>query len=386
MLNAGRNLCKSKVHKHASFSPFALHHHTPIPSKSQALTFTTTHPKAQSRRQPYKPSSRIPSAKRHIPPPTTSSQTPPAATQSSPPPVATSSALDPSSTTLPPPLTLPDRPPGTPWYKYYFSVGRTLLKFYKTGLLALFANRKILFQAPLRPHLLSANARKALLAGEITRAQYVFIKRVKADLLKVPVFAVLLLVCGEFTALLVPFVGAIVPKVVWLPVQWERARRKAKERRERAGKKVGYARKEAGGGEVKGLDFSYFPKSREGVERGEHWNEMVVNGVRFNAWPGLWDPLVYLKLLPGATLLKRLENRADELRLDDRAIARDGGAKEISVEEVKLCLDARGTDVRGMEESEMKAILGRFIEKNREEHKKKRHEGGTKGEPWGSKV
>ena len=65
-------------------------------------------------------------------------------------------------------------------------------------------------------------------------------------------------------------------------------------------------------------------------------------------------------------LLKRLEKRLGELRIDDSAIQRNGGIDALSDEELRLAGDVRGVDVLGKEIS----VLRRKLEKRMLKHEK----------------
>ena len=52
-------------------------------------------------------------------------------------------AINPPSTTHPPPLSLPEKLPCLPKYKYYFRVGKAYGAFYKNGLKAIWTNYKL---------------------------------------------------------------------------------------------------------------------------------------------------------------------------------------------------------------------------------------------------
>ena len=141
-------------------------------------------------------------------------------------------ALNPPSTTHPPPLTLPEKLPALPIYKYYFRVGKAYGVFYKNGLKAIWANYKL---AQALPHRIfsrgQAKVHQAVRDGFLSRADFQLIRRTRRDVNKVPLFALIWLICGEFTPLVVIYFTGAVPRTIWMPKQVQKAREEAENRR-----------------------------------------------------------------------------------------------------------------------------------------------------------
>lgn len=141
-------------------------------------------------------------------------------------------ALNPPSTTRPPPLSLPDKLPGLPRYKYYFRVGKAYGVFYKNGLKAIWTNYKL---ARALPHQIfsrgQAKVHQAVRDGLLSRADFQLIRRTRRDINRVPLFALIWLICGEFTPLVVIYVTGAVPRTIWMPKQVQKAREEAENRR-----------------------------------------------------------------------------------------------------------------------------------------------------------
>ena len=106
-------------------------------------------------------------------------------------------ALNPPPSARPPHLEPPSRVPNQPAYKYYFAVGKTYANFYKTGFKNLWRN----FNAAkaIAQRLESGTYEEGLRTGLISRADWHLVKRQRADLLRVPIFLLVFVVCGEFT-------------------------------------------------------------------------------------------------------------------------------------------------------------------------------------------
>lgn len=113
--------------------------------------------------------------------------------------------VNPPTASRPPPLTLPRRSvtPSTP--KYYFELGKGYLRFYKDGLKNVWECRRLLKEklqrtpaddqpSIFRPHYVPKS---------FSRGDWVLLWRVRHDMLRLPLFGVLLIVAGELTALVV---------------------------------------------------------------------------------------------------------------------------------------------------------------------------------------
>ena len=107
----------------------------------------------------------------------------------------TSVALNPPSTTRPPPLSLPEKLPSLPNYKYYFRLGKAYGIFYKNGLKAIWTNYRLARALPNR--IFSSNQaiiRQAVRDGGLSRADFQLIQRTKRDINKLPFFVLIRLV------------------------------------------------------------------------------------------------------------------------------------------------------------------------------------------------
>ena len=144
-------------------------------------------------------------------------------------------ALNPPSTTHPPPLTLPQKFPVLPKYKYYFRVGKAYGVFYKNGLKAIWTNYKLARALP--NNIFSSGQpqiHQAVRDGILSRADFQLIRRTRRDISKVPLFALIWLICGEFTPLVVIFFTGAIPRTIWIPKQVQKAREEAENRRAKA--------------------------------------------------------------------------------------------------------------------------------------------------------
>ena len=152
-----------------------------------------------------------------------------------------------ASTTLPPPLKLPG-PRGSNEYRfaYFYKVGKGYLQFYKACLKQILGNRKtaklISAQYPALPILQGLQDAVEHRTGQLvnipipndshtrlSRAEFQLLRRHQKDIKKVPIFALLLAIFGEWLPLFVVFLDPLLPGTVLLPSQILKRRNKAEQ-------------------------------------------------------------------------------------------------------------------------------------------------------------
>jgi len=133
------------------------------------------------------------------------------------------------SSTLPAPLVVPDGPvkdeDGAITFKnrasYLYKLGKAYIGFYKTGVKNIWSNYKEYRE--LQTRLGGANIHdliKYASTPSISRREYQLYLRTRHDLKKLPPFALVFLICGEFTPLVILALGtSIVPYVCRIPKQ-----------------------------------------------------------------------------------------------------------------------------------------------------------------------
>ena len=164
---------------------------------------------------------------------------------------------------------------------------------------------------------------------EHTRSYLVLHHRWRHDVRRVPLFALILLVCGEFTPLVVLALPGAVPLPCRVPGQVEGLLRRVERGRREAREKVAVADGGGGAGEVV-------------MAR--------VLGVPARAWT------------PGFLVRSRVEGRLRFLRVDDALLVKaPGGVAGLVEEEVRLACADRGVDVLGREEKELRGVLARWL-------------------------
>ncbi|KAI1274847.1 hypothetical protein F5Y07DRAFT_191693 [Xylaria sp. FL0933] len=172
-----------------------------------------------------------------------------------------SDPLNPPASTRPPPLDLPVRDPSTKLFTHLFRLGKAYTTFYKTGLKAILTNRKLLRDLPDTPPPglpstgpdARGTASKATIAATAaapptsaapsalsppldksanpTRSSLLLRARVAHDTKRLPLFVLILIICGEFTPLIVLLFPRLTPYTCRIPTQATVIRRGIEARR-----------------------------------------------------------------------------------------------------------------------------------------------------------
>ncbi|KAK7530019.1 hypothetical protein IWX49DRAFT_385033 [Phyllosticta citricarpa] len=128
--------------------------------------------------------------------------------------------VNPPISTLPAPVNLPAKDAHDSKMKYWFETGKAYLSFFKTGVRNVWANSKV-----------ARKLRKSK-GNELTRAEFQLIVRSRHDVNRLPIFAIVLLVFGEFTPLVAPFLVGVMPKTCRPPQTEEGLARRAEIQRQ----------------------------------------------------------------------------------------------------------------------------------------------------------
>ncbi|MCJ1285033.1 hypothetical protein MMC26_004370 [Xylographa opegraphella] len=255
-------------------------------------------------------------------------------------------SLNPPSSTLPPPLVLPIRSDSQSAPRYYFSLGRAYLSFYKTGAKAVYSNwqnaRRIRSRLPA-----DTSPEQALQQGVLSRGEWLLIRRSNQDIKKVPLFALVFMICGEFTPLVVIFMSGVVPRTCKVPKQVARDRGKAEERRRNSFREGTVTTADKGA-----VDLETLPP-----------NQLSHVGRSLGLYSSLFDRLGVG--LPTALLRRRVQQWEDYISVDDAAIERYGGVGRMEMEEVRIALEERGMDVLGRGDAKLQASLQAWLKERK---------------------
>ncbi|KAI1361153.1 hypothetical protein F5Y08DRAFT_28217 [Xylaria arbuscula] len=172
-------------------------------------------------------------------------------------PATISDPLNPPASTRPPPLDLPVRDADTQLFTHLFRLGKAYTTFYKAGIKAVFTNRRLLRDLPDTPppHLPSpststrgstststapppsSSSSSPLSSPTLdksanpTRSTLLLRARVRHDIARLPLFGLIVLICGEFTPLIVLLFPRLTPYTCRIPTQANVIRRGIEARR-----------------------------------------------------------------------------------------------------------------------------------------------------------
>ncbi|EED14128.1 conserved hypothetical protein [Talaromyces stipitatus ATCC 10500] len=250
--------------------------------------------------------------------------------------------VNPPLTTLPADLDLPNNTSSssehiTKKVSRYISIGRAYLGFYKTGLKNVYLNYKsclpirrelglssyIPTSPPTSPRTPSSGATSLSTALEtlhITRAEYQLVRRATYDVHRIIPFGLLLLICGEFTPLIVVAIGdAVTPYTCRVPKQIEKTRAKRLQL-----KKAAFAAVQGGLGSMKPVPT--------GSAEEMTWLAEQFGSIEF----------VTRASAEQVIRASRLRKWNEYLALDDGLIVKGGGVGALSAREIRLAIDERG--------------------------------------------
>ncbi|KAI1080871.1 hypothetical protein F5B20DRAFT_537686 [Whalleya microplaca] len=255
-----------------------------------------------------------------------------------------SETLNPPSSTLPPPLVLPVRADANSLFSHLYALGKAYTGFYKAGLKAVFANRRLVRSSP--PPSSPPRHR-----GTPTRAEILLRQRSAHDLIRLPLFGLLVLLCGEFTPLIVVLVPQLSPYTCRIPRQVAVLRRRAEARR---------------GASLRALKYTTAnnaSQSRDATEAQVQTGEPLRAGAAghiarsLSLTSSLWD-----RLGLDGPFARRQADRAVAYLAHDNALIRDGGGVAGLVDdEVVLACEDRGMDVLDKEVGELRGRLEAWL-------------------------
>ncbi|KAL5121051.1 hypothetical protein ACEQ8H_000900 [Pleosporales sp. CAS-2024a] len=278
--------------------------------------------------------------------------------------------LNPPDFTYAPELDVPPRGAQQSFVSYLWKSGRRYLSFYKQGV-------KNVRQTARLARALRAKAGPTGTvdyAAELTRAEWQIVRRSRKDMLRLPAFGLIFLVCGEWTPLLVRWITPLIPEPCRIPSQVERDLAKLENTR-RARENMSARRVTrlikrdppkpqpvSGPPLPKGLNQVGKAKVWSGTEALAHtklgtWShmELYLMSVEFSLHEKAWD---WIAMTPPKWLLRRrIARRVEYLKKDDDLIRRDGGWAALSLREVQMACKERGRYILGKKEAQVRDEL-----------------------------
>lgn len=262
------------------------------------------------------------------------------------------------ASTLPAPLDLPTVLPANAQtadkLKRLVTIGRAYLAFYKTGLKNVYRNYRASLPLraslglpayiPISPPRKSSNdsTHKGINMG---RGQYQLVVRSARDVRKMIPFTLVLIICGEFTPLIIPLFGsAITPATCRVPGQVAKERDGASKRKNAA---------------MRAQARAIEPEMLNSVSVGSEEEMRVLAEFASPRWVKAADKDAVLRAcavfglvksheraggraLVGLLYRARLERYVEYLGIDDGMIRAGGGVSRLSADEVRIALDERG--------------------------------------------
>jgi len=154
-------------------------------------------------------------------------------------------------------------------------------------------------------------------------------------------FALVFLICGEFTPLVVIAISSIVPWTCRIPRQIESDRKKLEERRS-----------------VSFRNLTVEPPSEKGVEKLGREQLMHISW-SLGLSSAMWDR--FDALLTNGLLKRKVKRRVMYLDMDDKLIREGGGVREMDDEEVRMACVERGINSIGRSEIDLRRELGAWL-------------------------
>ncbi len=213
----------------------------------------------------------------------------------------------------------------------------------------------------------------AVRANLLSRADYLLLHRARHDIVRLPLFALIVLIFGEWTPLLLFFGTGLIPLTCRIPKQILTDRRKLEKRRKVSFRGLTVPPPAAApeplvpppsstmssdatttSGNARQRDM----EERPGIDH-LHPEQIRHISRSLNLHSRYWPELPLLP--PNALLRVRIRKRVEYLRLDDALLARDGGVAQLEMDEVRMALVERGLDVLARSDEQLRAALEHWL-------------------------
>ncbi|KAF4126283.1 LETM1-like protein [Geosmithia morbida] len=254
-----------------------------------------------------------------------------------------SEMVNPPATTRPPTLAIPHRDAYDSQLKYLFELGKGYIRFYKDGVKSVWTNRGLvrdkLARTPAgdRPSIWNPS----YVPQSFSRADWVLLWRSRHDMIRLPLFGLMLVVIGEMTVLVVALVEGVVPYPCRIPSQTFNAQRRAETRRR--------------------LVFDQLEDRYPAGAFDERMNRRVARDHVLRSLYMTGDVWEYLRYIPPGLWQLKGRLRLAFLEGDDVNLAQDGGPTALNSEELRIACADRGIDILSRSETELRGSLGDWL-------------------------
>ncbi|KAI6370464.1 hypothetical protein MCOR25_004202 [Pyricularia grisea] len=263
--------------------------------------------------------------------------------------------VNPPATTRPPHLNLPTRGPDSSKVGHLIATGKAYFTFYKTGMSHIAKNYKLSSAVdqhaqqfreagPAATGLADPSSANQVPPPPGSRAAVILRERLRHDLSRLPVFALILLVCGEFTPLVVMLLPRVVPLPCRIPRQVDKLDRLAEARRS-----------------ASFTELEQRQTQHDGSEKATSLDSAVMYRHIGRSLSLLGGP-VSSALLPSLILQRRVNMRLAFLADDDAILRANGATAALVPDEVRLACKDRGMDVLGVDDGELERLLRRWLD------------------------
>lgn len=272
-------------------------------------------------------------------------------------------AANPPASTRPPPLSLPARDPAASTFSHLFATGKAYLTFYKTGFKQIYINTRLVWSLGSASGIPSDGTPPAgqqptaspptLRPAVTTRSTELLKRRWRHDIRRVPLFALMFVVCGEFTPLVVLALPGVVPLTCRIPRQIEKLRRATEARRQASSRRIQeHIRQKNGPGET-GVGEGSVPSRAE----------VTAHIARsLNLISPLWDRLPLPDSAVALLASRRVRAHVAYLLRDGHLLSQAGGVPALEDEEVALACEDRGLPVVDRSAAALRESLGRWVD------------------------
>lgn len=268
-------------------------------------------------------------------------------------------AANPPASTRPPPLSLPARDPAASTFSHLFATGKAYLTFYKTGFKQIYTNTRLVWSlgsaSGIPPDTPAPAGQPAepptLRPAATTRSTELLKRRWRHDIRRLPLFALMFIVCGEFTPLVVLALPSVVPLTCRIPRQIEKLRRSTEERRRASSARIQdkMQQRHSGGGSSETFTLSSA--------------EVTAHIARsLGLISPLWDRLPLADSIVAPLASRRVRAHVAYLDRDAHLLSQAGGVRALEDDEVALACEDRGLAVVDRSAAELRDSLGRWVD------------------------